>query len=266
MTSPLITFALYDSGGAPKDDATPTFDKYVDGVGAPQSAPSIENLGGGLYGFEPSADDVADGRGYLIATGAEPAYFSGGIGNLVAFGMYDGSGAPAGANVTVEEYVDREGNARTPPTVYELADGLYGFEPTAEDREEGTAYLLATDATPAYLSGLLEQESSESGDAPVVSNPTPTPGTALQPGDAVGFDVTDESGAFRRVLIGAAFAGSKAWDVVSIGDVFAPLYSGSSRTNIAGGYRYSLRRQGGWPGPPSITAIAIDQAGNEDGS
>ena len=35
------------------------------------------------------------------------------------------------------------------------------------------------------------------------------------------------------------------------------------RTMIAGGFRYTVLRTGGWPGAPTIQTFAIDRAGNE---
>lgn len=97
---------------------------------------------------------------------------------------------------------------------------------------------------------------------PVVSNLTPAPGTTILSTQAVSLDVTDDSGAFRRVIVTASFP-SGASEVVHDGDGFAGYYAGSSRTLIAGGLRYTITRLGGWPGAPTIKVIAIDPTGTE---
>lgn len=100
---------------------------------------------------------------------------------------------------------------------------------------------------------------------PVVANISPAPGTTLQPGDLISFDVTDDSGAFRRILVAAAFGALPTRELVHDGDTFAPLYAaGSSRTAVEGGFRFVLRRAGGWPAAPTLTPFAIDTRGAEN--
>jgi hypothetical protein len=99
---------------------------------------------------------------------------------------------------------------------------------------------------------------------PVVSNVSPAAGTALARTDAVFFDVTDDSGVFRRIIVTATFTDGVA-EVVHDGDGFAARYgSTSTRTPITNGFRYRVRRTGGWPYGPTIRAYAIDPAGNEN--
>lgn len=99
---------------------------------------------------------------------------------------------------------------------------------------------------------------------PVVANVDPATGTPLQRAQSVAFDVTDAGAGLRRVIVLASF-GTGEYEVVHDGTAFAPRYTGLSvRSAITGGYRYSVRRFSGWPSGPTITAIAIDAAGNEN--
>lgn len=76
-----VGFGLYDSSGAPLSGASPTFAAYLSTGGAPLTPPVIAELGGGLYGFRPSDEDILSGGiVYSIDTGAEPAHLGGGAG------------------------------------------------------------------------------------------------------------------------------------------------------------------------------------------
>lgn len=97
---------------------------------------------------------------------------------------------------------------------------------------------------------------------PIVTNVTPAEGTPIGRGDPVFFDVTDETG-LKRVII-AAKLGADAYEVVHDGDAFAPRYANlSTRVEITGGFRYRVRRAGGWPSAPSIVPFAFDTSANE---
>ena len=100
---------------------------------------------------------------------------------------------------------------------------------------------------------------------PVVSNVTPTPGTAITATTPVGLDVTDDSGVFRRIMLVASFPTLGLLEVVHDGDNFAPLYAGTGNTReaIANGFRYAALRRGGWPASPTLIPFAIDQEGAE---
>lgn len=99
---------------------------------------------------------------------------------------------------------------------------------------------------------------------PVVANFNPAPGTPIARTAPIAFDVTDDSGVFRRIFVVAFFPATGATEVVHDGDSFRGHYAaGSGRTMIAAGFRYTVLRTGGWPGPPTIQTFAIDRAGNE---
>jgi hypothetical protein len=99
---------------------------------------------------------------------------------------------------------------------------------------------------------------------PVVGNFNPAPGTPVARTGPISFEVTDDSGDFRRIFVVAYFPATGVTEVVHDGDGFRGHYAaGSSRTMIAGGFRYTLLRTSGWPGAPTIQTFAIDRAGNE---
>lgn len=100
--------------------------------------------------------------------------------------------------------------------------------------------------------------------APIVDNYDPAPGTAISNTDTVAFDVTDDTGFFCKIMITAYFADSTLWEVVHDGVSFSPRYAfGASRTPITNGFRYVVRRVGGWSLAPTIRTYAIDLGGNE---
>lgn len=99
--------------------------------------------------------------------------------------------------------------------------------------------------------------------APITSNVQPTPGTPISSTTPVSVDVTDDQGAFRRVLVAVELDGltELAWD----GDAWLGHYAGggSERTPISGGFRFTVLRDGGWPSSPTLRVFAIDLSGNE---
>ena len=98
--------------------------------------------------------------------------------------------------------------------------------------------------------------------APVVDNFSPATGTTVSQFGTVGFDVTDDSGIFRRLLVTAEQYGVQ--EVVHDGESFRAPYLNSTRTPIAGGYQFVVRRDsGGWVTDPNIVAYPIDQQGLE---
>jgi hypothetical protein len=99
---------------------------------------------------------------------------------------------------------------------------------------------------------------------PLVGNFNPAPGTPIVRTGPISFEVTDDSGDFGRIFVVAFFPSTGVTEVVHDGDGFRGHYvAGSSRTMIAGGFRYTLLRTNGWPGAPTIQTFAIDRAGNE---
>ena len=99
---------------------------------------------------------------------------------------------------------------------------------------------------------------------PVIANMTPTPGTLLQPTDPISFDVTDNTGLFRRVMVAVFFPSTGITELVHDGDGFLGFFAtSSSRALIAGGFRFTLLRVGGWLSSPTVRVFPIDRSGNE---
>lgn len=97
--------------------------------------------------------------------------------------------------------------------------------------------------------------------APVVGNYSPAVGASVAAADPVFFDVTDDSGLFASIVI--AIRQGDVTEVVHDGTNFLSPYADlSSRSNIAGGYRYRIRRTGGWVDDVVQTAFVVDTAGN----
>jgi hypothetical protein len=99
---------------------------------------------------------------------------------------------------------------------------------------------------------------------PTIGNRNPDPSVAIEPTDPISFDVVEGSSPFLDILIAASLAGTSLYEVVYDGAAFAPLYAPqSSIQSIAGGYRFRVRRTGGWVGAPTMLIKAIDTAGLE---
>ncbi len=99
---------------------------------------------------------------------------------------------------------------------------------------------------------------------PIVGNYSPLAGTPIAKTTSISFDVTEETGAFRRVFVVAFYSATGISELIHDGDGFRGFYSTTSaRRAIAGGFRYTVLRAGGWPAAPTIQTFAIDLAGNE---
>lgn len=158
MAADKVSFALFDAAGSLKADATPTFALYRDRSGADRAAPSITNLGGGLYGFEASAADVAAATAFIIAAGADAYAASGSTRVFGAVSLRDvpwfvqlfedSAGALwAGAAPTLGAFRDFEGDAdASPPAVALVSTGLYGFSPSVTQVREGRAFVWSPPA------------------------------------------------------------------------------------------------------------------------
>ena len=101
------------------------------------------------------------------------------------------------------------------------------------------------------------------GAAPSVANVAPADMSTITPVDTLGFDVLLPSGA-RRVLVGIAFPTSGgAPELAHDGSNFQSGYVSSTRTVITNGFRYVLRRNGGWYARPQPLIFAFDVTGQE---
>lgn len=92
---------------------------------------------------------------------------------------------------------------------------------------------------------------------PTITYVTP-PGQVPQNGSIV-FDITDVDSGYTAFIFARMQDASQ--EVVFDGALFAAYYATSSRVAIANGYRYTVRRHGGWPSDFTIRANAIDTTG-----
>ena len=105
-----------------------------------------------------------------------------------------------------------------------------------------------------------------SASTPVITVVSPVAGATLSKFTSVVLTVADTS-RLRRIFTYAFYAGMDVWEVVHDGVVFSPKYRGSvnDRTVLSDGFRYTLLRDGGWPGSPSIKLYAVNVQGNGAG-
>lgn len=170
-----ISFALFTgTPNVPLTGATigPSgihFTKYVDRDGTPRAPPTISEIGGGEYGFTPSAADEAVGVCYLIdctqVSGVNTRRFSGAIHlssrQFICWHVETTGGALwSGTAPTVGIWRDFNGNDRTPPTVVNVGGFgyLFAVTPSDDDLEVDVAYRLDPPAGAGtdYLTGSIE--------------------------------------------------------------------------------------------------------------
>ena len=97
---------------------------------------------------------------------------------------------------------------------------------------------------------------------PVIGNFDPPIGTEIGRTDPIQFDVTDET-ELASVYITARYEDGTSECVWDHDSFQARFLAGSSRVSITDGYRFVLRRAGGWLSTPIIVDIvAVDASGN----
>lgn len=100
---------------------------------------------------------------------------------------------------------------------------------------------------------------------PEVAFVSPAPGTTLLPTDQIVFDVTDNLDELGRAWVALANNATGDVELLHDGSSFTPRYAAlSSRVAIVDGFRFTVRRTGGWPSGSTITVrvFAVDQDGN----
>lgn len=97
---------------------------------------------------------------------------------------------------------------------------------------------------------------------PEVTNFSPAGTTAIESDQIIEFDITD-SVSLATVILFASFP-SGIVEMVHDNTGFRGNYVGdvNSRTVIAGGWHYMIRRVGGWEETPSLEFIPVDSSGN----
>lgn len=81
---------------------------------------------------------------------------------------------------------------------------------------------------------------------PLFLNFTPDLNRPLNPMEVMRFDVIQNEGQERPILIALQFSRS-SWEIIWDGNAFLQEYQRSRRTKINKGYRYEVIRDSGWP-------------------
>ena len=95
---------------------------------------------------------------------------------------------------------------------------------------------------------------------PVVSNLEPPAGSLVRPDTPISFDITDADGFSLIIPMMSLNDFTTPEPVTNNLSNFEPLYQlgGSTRTPIADGYHYVIRRKGGWTATPRLIIWAVD--------
>jgi hypothetical protein len=134
-----------------------------------------------------------------------------------------------------------------------------------------TTLTTSTAEVMAFLTFALEPASIVDEVAPEITNFVPDTDTSIRTETVLQFDITDETGlALVALLASMEIDGAEVVEVIHDGDTFRGNYQGSSntRTAISGGYRYTVKRDGGWPIEDgevvgiNIEFLALDTSGN----
>lgn len=94
---------------------------------------------------------------------------------------------------------------------------------------------------------------------PSITNQDPAPGDVISSTESITFDILNAP-LFHAVWLSCA--DHTVVETVYDNDDFTPDFSTSTRSVITGGYRYVVRRAGGWPDDPTFYATAADNKGN----
>ena len=96
--------------------------------------------------------------------------------------------------------------------------------------------------------------------AVIITVISPAVGTPISKHTPLVVEVTSST-TLQRVFLSVSMGGVLPEEVVHRGGTtFAPTYQNSTnaRASIAGGYRFTVLRDGGWPGLPSLHVEAVD--------
>lgn len=140
--------------------------------------------------------------------------------------------------------------------------------PVAELYPDDVGVILYERHSRGVLNAMMEAHEEPDVTSPVIGNVSPAPGTPITSTTPLVLEVTDDSGALRRVLLTATYSAGALTGVTELlfdGDAFVGHYVGgrSGREPIPGGFRFTLLRDTGWPASPTIRVFAFDRSGNE---
>lgn len=126
---------------------------------------------------------------------------------------------------------------------------------------DAASFAAATQVDDSHAQTIAIPFGAGGGAAPVIDNFSPSVGTPLARSDSVAFDVTDDTGLLRAEVF--VTLGGDTF-VVHDGDIFRGAFANlSTRSPIAGGFRYNVKRNGGWIESPTFEVHATDTSGQE---
>ena len=262
-TFPWVVHCAGGASGADMMDATVLLDPTT-AQGAPFSW--LGNPGTGTFGRVPALEQVGDSAGAVAPDGGSmnPITSTWDLKPLV-YERRSGASAPHGLKGYSSMFFWRPASTHATGDLYNVAStgDCVLLNQVVANLWGGDTLTGASGSTNHGAARLLLPATVDST-APVVSNVTPAAGTLLSTTSTVQFDVTDDSGSFRELLVVASFGdGSLAPELVHDGTNFlGPYRAGSTRVAITNGWRYALVRGGGWPGAVTVTPYAIDPSGN----
>jgi hypothetical protein len=97
---------------------------------------------------------------------------------------------------------------------------------------------------------------------PYITEVSPAVLSTISAGDVLSFRAVYPNGAMRGVI---ALKMAKVWELAFDGAQLGPGYRKQSTVeSLVDGYRFNLRRDGGWPVSPVIFPLAYDIYGNEN--
>lgn len=186
MAAEAFVFSVYNpTTGAPIVGVagSMSFLTFKDDLGNNVSAPTIVEVGGGLYKFTP-AFAIGRAQCFVISAGSNlPQFLAGSVRPedfsqwafapspaILVFGIYDlVSGSPkTGVTPTFSTYDDQNGVPQAQPTITEIGGGLYGFIPSFATVNE-IAFTVNTTANPSFISGYARVEDFSSTGFSVIS-------------------------------------------------------------------------------------------------
>lgn len=251
---------------------------FVNGAGV-----VVEGPGAGAYYYEATQPETVTDSFLMIkvdaGVGFKPFVYAVDIGIRININepsptrrrlpiyLEDGAGLPVpglaigGADSQISEngtaFVNGVG------AVTEIGSGAYYYELALAEVNVGGFGLLKIDKAPAlpyvYTYDILAPNPAN---LPVVSNLEPPNGTPILPTTPIQFDITDPDG-FLLIIPMISMNPFTLPEPTHNTENFEPLYEngGSTRVSIPSGFRYTLRRVGGWYATPKLIIWAVDITG-----
>jgi len=232
------------------------------------TGPTITEVGGGLYSCQPDPTyaGIVD-----LGPAAAPRYVVLLPLSLTVVPVFNAAGTPTSGlsgGFTWDTYRDvtTGGSIAPPPTCTDLGGGLYRIDGLSSTSAGILDFGVGQNPQRMAI-GLCPV----TGSGPIIQNVTPTPGSRLLPGSALGLDVVDNGSplALGNVILTFTFTGSVTTEVVWNGAAFMPLYVGSAApVALSNGWRFSsITRSTGWPQGSGVNVtldvLAFDSSGVE---